>query len=155
MTTWSEVPHVRPNLSGKPIYNPVRCWLFSHEYLTRYISIALTYEILGSEALTPVLMVVIVNTVVIPADNTNTLVCIVIQTEGVSQWESCEDIQAFSRNTSQNFLAQLVFQIGHFTPKSFAHFVHHTIMGVAKWDWDRWWLLLFVKMWSGNNFDHF
>ena len=81
-------------------------WLFSHEYLTRYISIALTYEILGSEALTPVLMVVIVNTVVIPADNTNTLVYIVIQTEGVSQLESFKEIQAFSRNTSQSFLAQ-------------------------------------------------
>ena len=47
--------------------------------------------------------------------------------------------------TSQWFLAKLVFQLGHFVPKSFARFLYNTIMGVAKWEQDLWWLSLFCE----------
>ena len=48
--------------------------------------------------------------------------------------------------TLQNFLAKLVFQLGHFAPKSFAHFLYSTIMGVGKWERDLWWLSLFDRV---------
>ena len=38
----------------------------------------------------------------------------------VYQLENCEEIQAFSRNDFVIFLSKLVFQLGHFDPKSFA-----------------------------------
>ena len=37
-----------------------------------------------------------------------------------------------------------MFQLGHFVPKSFTHFLYNTIMGVAKWERDLWWLSLFL-----------
>ena len=55
--------------------------------------------------------------------------------------------------TSQKTLAKLVFQIGHFDPNSFAHFLYSTIMWVAKWEQYLWWLSCFsesenwVRLW--------
>ena len=37
-----------------------------------------------------------------------------------------------------------MFQLGHFVPKLFAHFLSNTSMGVAKWERDLWWLSLFL-----------
>ena len=44
--------------------------------------------------------------------------------------------------TSQEFLVNFVFQLDHFVPKSFAHFLYNIIMVVAKWERDLWWLSL-------------
>ena len=38
-----------------------------------------------------------------------------------------------------------MFQLGNFVPESFAHFLYNTIMGVAKWDRDLWWLSLLCE----------
>ena len=35
-------------------------------------------------------------------------------------------------------LHKLVFQLGTFAPKLFAHFLHSTIMGVVKWERNLW-----------------
>ena len=64
---------------------------------------------------------------------------------GDFQLKSCEEIQAFSLNHFANIFAKLVFQLGHSAPKSFAHFLCSTIMGVVKWKRDLWWLLLFCE----------
>ena len=45
--------------------------------------------------------------------------------------------------TSQKFLTKLVFQLSHFAPKSFAQALYSTIMGVAIWEGDVWWLSTF------------
>ena len=52
--------------------------------------------------------------------------------EGVFQLESYKEIQAFSHNHFSEFLAKLVFQLSHFAPNSFTHFLYITIMGVVK-----------------------
>ena len=43
------------------------------------------------------------------------------------------------------FLANLMFELGHFAPKSFTQLLHSTIMGVAKWGQDILWLSLVCK----------
>ena len=45
----------------------------------------------------------------------------------------------------QNILAKLVFQLGHSAPKLFAQILYSTIMRVAKWERDLWWISLFCK----------
>ena len=46
----------------------------------------------------------------------------------------CKDFQAFCvANSLQDIFANLVFQLDHFAPKSFASIVYSTTIGVAKW----------------------
>ena len=42
-------------------------------------------------------------------------------------------------------LVKMVFQLVHFAPKSFAQIIYSTIMRVAKWQRDLWWLSLFCE----------
>ena len=49
----------------------------------------------------------------------------------------------------------LVFQLGHFVAKSFAHFLYNTIMGVAKWGRDLRWLSLFCENVKWERFSPF
>ena len=44
---------------------------------------------------------------------------------------------------SQKILAKLVFQLSLFAPKLFTQGLYSTIMGVAIWEKDLWWLSLF------------
>ena len=41
---------------------------------------------------------------------------------------------------------KVVFKLGRFISKSFAQCLYCTIMGVAKWEQDLWWLSFFVKV---------
>ena len=47
------------------------------------------------------------------------------------------------------------FTLGHFAPNLFAHFPYSTIMWVAKWERDLWWLSLFCESLKWEHFDHF
>ena len=51
---------------------------------------------------------------------------------GVFQFKVAKDIRPFLAITLQQFLAKLAFQLGHSVPKSIAHFLYNTIMGVGE-----------------------
>ena len=66
----------------------------------------------------------------------------------VFQLESCGEFLAFSRNRFAIIPRKVgisIRQFSHFVPKSFAHFLYNTIMGVAKWERYLWWLSLFCE----------
>ena len=64
---------------------------------------------------------------------------------GSFNWNLVGEFGPFLAITSQNSLAKLVYQLGHFAPKLFARVLNSTIiMGVAIFEHDFWWLSLFL-----------
>ena len=60
-------------------------------------------------------------------------------------FQNCEESWAFSRKYFEKNPPKFGFQLDHFDPKLFAQLLYSTVMGVAKWEQDLWWLTFFYE----------